>query len=92
MLELLELLGCVLSFGLRVVTGPFDRHRIARFFEMRDERVNEIQWSPFSSGWLSNWYDRIYRVEYEASGVRHTAFCRTSWRTDVVIVEEDLPK
>ena len=90
MLEILELLASFASAVVRLFAGPFDRRRISRFFENRGERVREIEWAPFSTGWLSNWDDRFYRVEYRSSdGDSQTTICRTSWRTGVVVTDED---
>ncbi len=75
---------------VRLFDGRFDHRRIRHFFEERGVRVQTIQWSPFSTGWFSNWYDRFYLVEYETgSGASGTITCRTSWRTGVVISDDD---
>lgn len=90
LVSMLELLEFLTSVVIRMVAGPFDRRRIARFFETRGVSVRQIQWSPFSSGWLGNWHDRFYSVEYEAgNGDPRTTVCRTSWRTGVVVTDED---
>ncbi len=87
MLDLLLYLAHALT---RLVAGPFDRRRITRFFAKRGVRVREIQWSPFSSGWLSNWHDRFYSVEYETgNGDPQTTTCRISRRTGVVVTDEE---
>ena len=87
---MLEIMEAVLWPVVRLFDGLYDHHRIRRFFEEGGVRVREIQWSPFCSGWLSNWFDRFYIVEYETgSGDSGTITCRTSWRTGVVISDDD---
>ena len=87
MVFLLDLLAEVL---IRLVAGPWDRHRITQFFEQRGQRVREITWSPFATGWLSNWYDRFYNVAYDGgNGDAQQTTCRVSWRHGVVLMDEE---
>lgn len=90
MVPLLEVLEAVFWPIVRLVDGRFDQQRIHRYFESRDIQVHAIRWSPFSTGWLSNWFDRFYLVDYETgSGTSGTITCRTSWRSGVVLADDE---
>ena len=75
---------------IRLFSGQWDYRRIRHFFAQRGVRVLAIQWSPFSAGWLSNWCDRFYLVEYETRrGDSGIITCRTSWHTGVIISDDE---
>ncbi len=87
---MVEACECIVRIVMWVVAGPLDRRRIRRFFDGRGERVRAIRWAPLTTGWMSNWYNRIYAVQYDDSaGIASTANCRTSWRTGVVVMSDD---
>ncbi len=87
---IIELLSLASSAFIRLVAGPLDRRRIIKCFEKRGFRVCQIQWSPFSRGWLCFWDHRFYRVNYHAgAGALRTARCRTSWYTGVVVTADE---
>ena len=87
LLDLVELLTWPVS---RPFCGRLDHRRIRHFFEERGVCVLAIQWSPFCTGWFSHWHDRFYLVDCETgSGTSRTITCRTSWRTGVVIADDD---
>lgn len=90
MVPMLEILEAVIWPVVRLVDGRFDHCRIRHFLEERGVHVQTIQWSPFCPGWLSNWFDRFYLVDYETGrGTSGTIICRTSWRTGVVLADDD---
>lgn len=81
------MLEWIISAIIWLAAGPIDRRRIRRFFRRRGESVRAIRWAPLATGWMSNWYDRIYSVYYDdTQGVASTANCRTSCGTGVVIM------
>ena len=87
---MLEIMEAALWPLVRLVDGRFDHRRIRLFFEEHGVHVQAIEWSPFCTGWLSNWFDRFYLVEYETGrGDSGTITCRTSWRTGVVLADDD---
>lgn len=87
---MLEIVEAVIWPVVRLIDGQFDHRRIRLFFEEHGVNVQTIEWSPFCPGWLSNWFDRFYRVEYETRrGDSGAITCRTSWRTGVVISDDD---
>ena len=87
---LLEFIHWVVGGLLWLIAGPLDRRRIKQFFSRRGESVQAIRWAPLTTGWMSNFHDRIYSVRYDdAKGASKTADCRTSWRSGVVIMTAD---
>ncbi len=65
MSAILEVFAWIMSGVARLIASAVDRRRITRSFAERGYVVASITWAPLSTGWLSNWYDRFYIVEFQ---------------------------